>query len=92
VKTLSHKAKITGEEKKDNSVRIEFETTVDGEKINRPKLDGKKISGHFNIDYDKYKNNKRVDRHVRTWSKKKIQKLIEKNDPSESAEGREIEV
>lgn len=89
---MTHKAVITEEEKLDKSVKIHYKITVDGEKIGIPELDGKEFQDDFDVDYAKYKDNERVKKHLKMWAEKKLEELKEKNQPSEPAKGKEVEL
>lgn len=89
---MANKIKITDQDKKENGVRIEFEVTLDSssEKISIPEgLDGEKVEGHFNLDYETFRDNSQVKRHAQRWARHYIHKRIEEYNPSESAEGME---
>lgn len=89
---MSHEAVITGEEKKEKVVKIHYEVTVDGEKIGIPEADGETRTGHFDVSYEIYKDNDRVDKHLKTWAQQEIEKVKEQYQPSEPAEGRKVEL
>lgn len=89
---MSHKVKITKEEKKEKVVKIYYRVTLDGEKTGYTELDGKKAKGHFDLDYQSYRDNKTVDKHLKAWAEQEVENIIEKHDPSESVEGREVEL
>jgi len=89
---MSHKAVITDEIELENAMRIEFEVTIDGSKVDADNLDGEVIQGHFDMDYKKYKDNERVDNHLKMWAEHFIEKKVHEENPSDSAKGRQVEI
>lgn len=89
---MGHKVKIVDKERFETGMKIFIEVTIDGEKIGYPELDGEVHKFNFDMDYERYEDNKKVERDAAAWGRKVIRKRVEEYDPSPDPVGSELEI
>lgn len=89
---MAHQVDIVDKEPFDNAMKIYLEVTIDGEKCGYPDLDGETHEFNFDMDYDRYQDNSKVEKDAAAWGKKVVKKRVEEHDPSEDPVGKSIEI